>query len=268
MVFLPGHLHVASGAGYRALHCNRLSGLKVSLFHYHEEMRQSPHWHDYSQISFLLAGRLAESVEGRPFELSRPAIGYKPRGCRHGDHWGENGGLIFSLKLDAARGRDFEERLTPNWSHLALSPQLTRLMRLCLFTGDDGLRQEAVDDVLALLEAPDGRVFSDPPLWLEKVRQDIEEAPHEIRIAKAAEDAGVHRAYLSKMFSRHYGSPPSVYRRRALVTRALRPLTGSREPLGAVAADLGFSDQAHMTRCVSGQTGLTPALLRRLFNSR
>jgi AraC-like DNA-binding protein len=51
------------------------------------------------------------------------------------------------------------------------------------------------------------------------------------------------------------------------VSRALERLAAGERNLGVLAADLGFSDQAHLTRTVRAHVGRPPAALRRLLQA-
>lgn len=70
---------------------------------------------------------------------------------------------------------------------------------------------------------------------------------------------------LSRAFSRHMGLSLTRYRNRVRVGRALDRLTDGETGLADLAADLGFADQAHLTRTVRAHLGHTPAALRRLL---
>jgi AraC-like DNA-binding protein len=61
------------------------------------------------------------------------------------------------------------------------------------------------------------------------------------------------------------GMSLAQYRNRVRVSRALERLAAGEESLGVLAADLGFCDQAHLTRTVRAYAGHTPAALRRLL---
>ncbi len=80
-----------------------------------------------------------------------------------------------------------------------------------------------------------------------------------------AELLGVSPYRLSRGFSRELGMSLTHYRNRVRVGRALQRLAAGEPSLGVLAADLGFSDQAHLTRTVPAHVGHTPSALRRLF---
>ena len=82
-----------------------------------------------------------------------------------------------------------------------------------------------------------------------------------------AELLGVSPYRLSRGFSRELGLSLTHYRNRVRVSRALERLSAGERNLGILAADLGFSDQAHFTRTVRAHVGHTPAALRRLLQT-
>lgn len=64
-----------------------------------------------------------------------------------------------------------------------------------------------------------------------------------------------------RAFQRELGLSPHAYQRQARIQQAMRLLrTG--EPIGSVAAATGFSDQAHLTRCLRRSLGCTPGAYR------
>lgn len=83
-----------------------------------------------------------------------------------------------------------------------------------------------------------------------------------LRVEDWAREEGVRRETAFRWFRQTYGVAPSRYRVEARAREAWRRILAGAEPLAQVAAALGFSDQAHMTRDVAGLTGLTPARWR------
>jgi AraC-like DNA-binding protein len=70
---------------------------------------------------------------------------------------------------------------------------------------------------------------------------------------------------LSRAFTRELGVSLTRYRNRLRVTRALDRLEAGETHLGALAAGLGFADQAHLIRTVRDHLGHTPTAVRRLL---
>ncbi|MEU1665715.1 AraC family transcriptional regulator [Streptomyces sparsogenes] len=76
---------------------------------------------------------------------------------------------------------------------------------------------------------------------------------------------GVSPYRLSRAFTQELGVSLTRYRNRVRVARALDRLEAGETRLGVLAADLGFSDQAHLCRTVRDHVGSTPTALRRLL---
>lgn len=108
-------------------------------------------------------------------------------------------------------------------------------------------------------------------------------APASARVAAAAQEAivagdpaatgllplarrlAVSPYQLSRVFRAHTGRTLTGYRNRIRVSRALDRLDAGEPDLARLAADLGFADQAHLTRTVRAEVGLPPGAVRRLL---
>ena len=84
----------------------------------------------------------------------------------------------------------------------------------------------------------------------------------DLTIETWARDHGVTRETAFRWFRQAYGVAPSRYRVEARARRAWGMITGTTEALAAIAAEVGFTDQAHMTRDVKALTGKTPGAWR------
>jgi AraC-like DNA-binding protein len=82
------------------------------------------------------------------------------------------------------------------------------------------------------------------------------------RIGQWARERGLAPASVSRGFRNVFGTTPERYRAEGRARRAWRRIVGTSQPLAAIACELGFADQAHMTRFVGAVTGRTPARWR------
>jgi AraC-like DNA-binding protein len=73
---------------------------------------------------------------------------------------------------------------------------------------------------------------------------------------------GLAPATVSRGFRQVYGTTPERYRAEARARRAAASLRGGGRSLADLAAELGFADQAHMSRAVKALTGQPPRLWR------
>ncbi|MFE7191136.1 helix-turn-helix transcriptional regulator [Kitasatospora sp. NPDC057541] len=92
-----------------------------------------------------------------------------------------------------------------------------------------------------------------------------DEAPEAGRLCDLAALLRVSPYRLSRLFSREMGVPLTRYRNRVRVTRAMDRLAEGAPALADLAAQLGFADQAHLTRTIREHVGHTPTALRRLL---
>ena len=79
------------------------------------------------------------------------------------------------------------------------------------------------------------------------------------RVAQICAELGMGQRALQRLTARRIGlSPKWLVQRRRLHEAAERLRAGAKVDLAAVAADLGYADQAHFTRDFRAVTGLTP----------
>lgn len=82
------------------------------------------------------------------------------------------------------------------------------------------------------------------------------------RLGEWARAEGLAAATVSRGFRQVFGVSPSRYRAEARARAAWRGALSTRRPLADLALDLGFADQAHMTRAVVALTGAPPGWWR------
>jgi len=84
------------------------------------------------------------------------------------------------------------------------------------------------------------------------------------RVESLADRAGLSVRALQRLFRKHVGATPKqLLRRVRLQEAALRIERGHEPGLAALAADLGYADQAHLTRDFKAVVGQTPRELER-----
>jgi AraC family chemosensory pili system transcriptional regulator ChpD len=81
-------------------------------------------------------------------------------------------------------------------------------------------------------------------------------------LATLAREAGLSREHLVRRFSARFGLPPMAWAQQRRLARARGMLRAGLAP-AAVAAALGFADQAHLTRAFRSTAGITPGRYRR-----
>ncbi|HEX2061835.1 MAG TPA: AraC family transcriptional regulator [Thermoanaerobaculia bacterium] len=103
-----------------------------------------------------------------------------------------------------------------------------------------------------------------PPEWVELVLDILaREYRRPVSLARLARQAGVSRSRLAHGFREATGTTVGEYLRHLRMTAAARALSESDAPIGDVALDCGFSDQAHFSRVFRAMKGMTPREWRR-----
>jgi AraC-like DNA-binding protein len=103
--------------------------------------------------------------------------------------------------------------------------------------------------------------------WPDALAADLARG-HATRISNWANAHGLSREAVARGFARAYGAGPARIRSELRAREAWLRATGSTAPLSTIAADLGFSDQAHMTRSVVELTGAAPSFWRKAWTAR
>jgi len=124
---------------------------------------------------------------------------------------------------------------------------------------------EALLDLLGALAGPAGQVTVDPDLVSAAREAIVDDHPRAGRLPDLADLLGVSPYRLSRSFSVHMGVSLTHFRNRVRVGRALDRIAGGEENLAALAADLGFTDQAHLCRTLRAHVGQPPSAVRRLL---
>ncbi|MFI6326306.1 helix-turn-helix domain-containing protein [Nonomuraea sp. NPDC050556] len=89
--------------------------------------------------------------------------------------------------------------------------------------------------------------------------------PDATSVVRLARGLGVSPAHLSRCFAAHCGMPLTRFRTRLRVSQALALLEAGARDLAALATAVGFADQAHLSRAVRSEVGLSPGRVRALF---
>jgi len=106
---------------------------------------------------------------------------------------------------------------------------------------------------------PDGGT---PPFVAQAREAILADDPAARSLLSLAALLGVSPYQLSRRFSACTGMSLTQYRNRVRVSRALSRLAAGERDLAGLAADLGFADQAHLTRAVKAAAGMAPGAVR------
>lgn len=220
------------------------------------------HMHSTAHFVFVANGGYLSTAAGAP-EVSRlPLLVFNPAGTEHRDRFLAAGGHFLAVSLDEAASAALGEgqaRVLPRPFALHLARRLTA----ALAGGETAAAAEGL--FLALLSAaePDSPPPSGPPPWLGEAFEMLWLGDEVRGVAQVAHEVGVHPVHLARVFGEWLGCAPGEVLRGRRLERAAVVLGETRARLADVAIDLGFADQAHLTRAFRKGFGITPARYRR-----
>jgi AraC family transcriptional regulator len=248
--------------------------VRVREVRYAPGLRQPRHAHEESTVTLVVAGSLRETV-GRAQEIARAlSVVVKPCDTEHADQFGDAGARTVQIGLTARVAVELREwepaARTWRWTHAG--PAVPAFLRLFFLVRacphDEAQIEQGVTEVLATLRQVPDDSRHEPPGWLKRVREEIDDTAAGVRVRDLAARAQVHPVYLARQFRRFYGSSVVSYIQRQRVTRAANLIGSSSLPLSAVAFHAGFADQSHLTRSFRVGTGFSPGAYAGFIRSR
>jgi AraC family transcriptional regulator len=234
------------------------AGTCARLWFYPPRLRQAAHSHANAHVSIIVGGSIRELCAGRDEIGFGSQLRLRPYESTHQVEFGPQGALILAVDVAGLVTRT----TASSWIHRDLSAAQRVLLKWVLAEGvasDEGVG-DCIQDLVADIESESLR--GSPPNWLTQARERLLEEPASARIDELACMAGVHRAHFARSFQHWFKTSPSLFRRRAMLTRAIAAIAAG-ERLGAAAYAGGFADQSHFCRTMRNMMGTTPDRLVR-----
>jgi len=106
------------------------------------------------------------------------------------------------------------------------------------------------------------------PGWLRRVDEMIGDGFRTpLHVADIADEVGVHRGHLARVYREHRGLAVSDHIRRLRLAWAAERLADSHDEVSSIAIRAGFADQSHLTRAFTRRFGVPPARYRDLHGA-
>ncbi len=231
------------------------AGARLVRYRPGQEMRR--HAHDWLGVTLVLSGRLQDTIADRAIVCRPLTLVVKPAGAEHETRIAADGALTlhFELSADAADALSRHGLNLDRCHHRHAGRAAAPLLELLHGRTHAGAR---IGDLLAdaILKSVSDAPLADPTL----------DFTHESTRA-AASAAGMHPVAFARRFRRCTGISPTDWRQRRRVELAAAALAGGSDALASIACDVGFADQAHLSRVFKRQTGLTPGGFRRIVHA-
>jgi AraC family transcriptional regulator len=240
-----------------------------ALSDYNCGLRQSWHKHDDFILAMVLRGNVREQVKCQDTLIDAFDIGIKAPDVRHTDHFCPKGVRVIRLSIAPKFVAELKSQslINEGWYWLKCSNAVRPFLQI----GNSLLSQniEIEDDISELLAAllPNNNSKNlHPPFWLKLAKNQLEETFAEgVRLNQLAKDAEVHPVYFARKFQQFFGSTVGGYVRQLQFHKTHAMLISGKFNLAQIAVEVGFSDQAHLTRTFASEFGITPANFRKLL---
>ena len=157
---------------------------------------------------------------------------------------------------------DLTDRVVP--ARQVLGDGCEAVARRVLAEADEAARRQHLLRYLGELLAPVlDRVTGDSAYQVVRRAEELMRSREQVSVGPVAEQVNVSARTLQRYFARYVGASPLwVLRRYRLQDAAAAIDAGQGTDLASLAADLGFADQAHLTRAFTAAIGVPPARYR------
>ncbi|KQT65854.1 hypothetical protein ASG54_03385 [Aureimonas sp. Leaf460] len=232
----------------------------------------APHFHDEFVLSVNVCGSERIRLDRKALEAGEREITlYNPAQVQS-SHAVSREWRFLSLYVDpSVLNESFDLPLETVFEHPVLKHEgaAARMADAILYGLDpDVLANEAIERLIQTLDelltlagsqrAPNQRRIPDA---LFRVAERLSDGGAPPSLQELSEDTGLTPVQLVRAFTRAYGLPPFTWASNQRVNEArVRMLRG--EAIAQIAADLGFADQAHLTRRFRATYGVPPGRWR------
>lgn len=257
---------VAVTEGASSVRALEVSVGRVSAMRFPPNLKLGSHRHPLATVAVILGGGFAGVYRQGERDCNTRSVIVEPAGEPHGNRFGPAETSILSLSLAAGQEVPGVESVARRFSFArdAYAELIARRAVTELDRPDDvtplAVEAAALELVarVARSGAPEHR-----PAWLARARDYVHDAYAEsVSLAEVAAAIGVEPDRLARGFRRAYGEPLAAYLRRVRIEAAASMLLTTDRPISQIAGDVGFADQAHLTRWFSRYLGTTPGRYR------
>lgn len=207
----------------------------------------SRHSHDLAYAAIVLSGSYEEAGDQGRFKVEAGDTVLHERFEAHINRFSGAGAVVLNLAIPV--GTFF----LPGSARIADPDSIVRLAEKSLGQAARLLLSSVVDRKLTHED------------WPDELAADLIANPS-LSLSRWSEGKGLRPWAVSRGFMQVFGICPAAFRARARSRHAWKAIVTREEPLAQIASNLGFADQAHMTRSVKQLTGMAPQMCRRTAN--
>lgn len=222
------------------------------------------HGHETAHLILAIDDGYVSDAIGAASWRGPSMLVYNPPGTLHRDRFARTGGRF--LSIDVPAGAEPEGLRDPVVLQTGAARSTARAVMRAILCGASHLELE--DELLGLSAAlaNSGERSPAAPTFMRVAAEAIADLAGnaELRVCDVARLVGVHPVHLARVFRKHLGCSPGAAIRQARLDRAASSLA-SGQSITRIAAEHGFADHAHLTRCFRMAYGVAPSVFRSAF---
>jgi AraC-like DNA-binding protein/quercetin dioxygenase-like cupin family protein len=239
---------------------------RVSALRFPPNLTLTPHDHPQATVAVVLAGGFVGVYRGNERECRTRSLIVEPAGERHANNFGGTETTVLALSLEPdGLGRSLET--AAGRFSIDRDPFTEMVARHAIDELDrpDDVTPMAVEAAALEIVTRVTRLARQErrPAWLEQAQAFLHDRYTEpLTLTHVAQAVDVQPERVARAFRRAFGDSVAGYLRRIRVDAAAALVAGTDLPISRIAADVGFADQSHLTRCFGRYLGTTPGRYR------
>lgn len=202
------------------------------------------HVHAEPYVALVVSGGYEEAGDNGRFEVNAGDVVFHDRFEAHLNRFGEKGATVLNLPVPVGMAYAAGIATVTDPDRVVRAAEKSWRSAVDLLFSTAIIRTSPVRD------------------WPDELAATLRKCPA-LKLSDWREEKGLAAWTVSRGFARVFGISPEAFRARVRVQRALKSIQLTQAPLAMIAAELGFADQAHMTRSMWQLTGTTPHAWRR-----
>ena len=246
----------------------QVGGFRLTETSHLPDTRLGLHRHAFPAVTFVLRGAFAEDFgPGRMHDCRAMSVLVKPAGAPHSNRYSTRGARSFILECthDATQFGELDA-CPPHLGRACLVLPMLELYEAFVTSAPERLllaEEIAFEAARAQRAQRDWRIARRPD-WLTSIADvAADSCTQPTGLTTLATSVGVHPVYLARVFRRHYGRSLGAFMLQCRLRRAMDRLASTSHSISRIAMELGFADQAHLTRLFRREVGVPPAAFRR-----
>lgn len=251
----------------------KVNKVKFSEYTIGEKQHMPPHFHRSGYFSFLMEGRISETINNHSYLRTPGMVVYHPPNIPHINTLNTQKASLFHIEWTEANMNFLNKPENFREIQIIFDENIIKQVRsIYNDTKENKKHLQIIDKVCDLFlncEKSNCRnQFVKRPDWLDELLIFINENyTKTLTLSHLSDIVQKHPVHISRTFSRYLFCSVSSYIAKLRIEAALSRMKNGRVSMVQLAYDLGFSDQSHFSRKFREYVDISPSLFQELNQS-